>query len=262
MDHDIMWQQFVKYRPMLEEAFEGWSKGKEQEELNRRKTLDGRVLSDEEIAANDAGQAGGRALPGHFVRPGSHPQPAEPKTLEPGSDEELDRLREMAEDESIDYEENWTAQQFREELDMDPDEPVMEKVEEQPPPSQGQAGAPGTGATASGVGGQHNDPNAGASTGSGTPHANPASLGATASGVGGQDNALSPEEQALVREEGLDVQPEAEMTDEQKTAAEKAAANGQPKNGVRGVRRGTDQQGQNQGEQDKSTEGSTRQKVK
>jgi hypothetical protein len=255
MDHDIMWQQFVKYRPMLEEAYEGWSKGKEQEELERRKTLDGRVLSDEEIAANDAGQAGGRALPGHFVRPGSHPQPAEPKTLVPGSDEELDRLREMAEDEGVDYEDHWEAKEFREALDMDEDEPVMEKVEEPPPASQGQSGAPGTGATASGVGGQNNDPHAGASTASGTGgSANHPGLGATASGVGGQNNTLSPEEQALIREEGLDVQAEPEMTAEQKAEAEKAD---QPKPGVR---RGQPNQ---QGEQDKpQTEGNTRQKVK
>jgi hypothetical protein len=253
MDHDIMWQQFVKYRPMLEEAFEGWSKGKEQEELERRKTLDGRVLSEEEIAANDAGQSGGRAIPGHFVRPGAHPQP---RMMTPGSDEELDRLREMAEDEGVDYEEHWEAKEFKEALDMDEDEPVMEKVEDALPPSQGQSGAPGTGATASGVGGQNNDPHAGASTASGTGgHPNPPGLGATASGVGGQDNTLSPEEQALIREEGLDVQAEPEMTPEQKAAAEKAAAEGQPKNGVRGVRRG-DQQGQNQ------TEGNTKRNVK
>jgi hypothetical protein len=280
MDHDIMWQQFVKYRPMLEEAYEGWSKSKEQEELNRRKTLDGRPLSDEEIAANDAGQAGGRALPGHYVREGAHPQPVEPRTLEAGSEQELDRLREMAEEEGIDYEENWDAAKLKEELDMDDDEPVMEKVEEPPPPSQGQPGAPGTGATASGFGGQNNDPNAGASTGSGTPHANPASLGATASGVGGQNNTLSPEEQALIREEGLQVEAQPEMTDEQKAAAEQASdlpkasetsrvsmaegkSSGQAQAGNGGRRSQANQQGQqNQGEQDKPTEGNTKRNVK
>jgi hypothetical protein len=274
MDHDIMWQQFVKYRPMLEEAYEGWSKGKEQEELNRRKTLDGRPLSDEEIAANDAGQAGGRALPGHYVREGAHPQPVEPRTLEAGSEQELDRLREMAEEEGIDYEENWDAKKFKQELDMDEDDLVMEKVEEPPPPSQGQSGAPGTGATASGVGGQNNDPHAGRSTASGTGgNPNPPGFGATASGVGGQDNTLSPEEQALIREEGLDVQAEPEMTAEQKAAAEESeqpkasetsrvSIADQPKNG-RSVRRGDQQGQQNQGEQDKpQAEGSTRQKVK
>jgi hypothetical protein len=120
MDIDAMWAQFTKYRPMLDEAFEQWSANKaNQEKLQAPRSMDGRVLSEEEVK-NDTQAASGRPALGAFVAPGiGAVQP-----LGAGSHDELVRLREMARAQDVKVDDTWDNARLREELDMEDDDPV------------------------------------------------------------------------------------------------------------------------------------------
>jgi hypothetical protein len=120
MDIDAMWAQFTKYRPMLDEAFEQWSANKaNQEKLQAPRSMDGRVLSEEEVK-NDTQAASGRPALGAFVTPGT----GAVQPLGAGSHDELVRLREMARAQDVEVDDTWDNARLREELDMDDDDPV------------------------------------------------------------------------------------------------------------------------------------------
>jgi hypothetical protein len=120
MDIDVMWAQFTKYRPMLDELFEQWSQDKEnQAKLQAARTVDGRVLSQEEVK-NDTQAASGRPELGAFVAPGT----GAVQPLGAGSHDELVRLREMARAQDVEVDDTWDNARLREELDMEEDDPV------------------------------------------------------------------------------------------------------------------------------------------
>jgi hypothetical protein len=120
MDIDVMWAQFTKYRPMLDEAFEQWSANKEnQEKLQAPRSMDGRVLSQEEVK-NDTQAASGRPALGAFVAPGT----GAVQPLGAGSHDELVRLREMARAQDMEVDDTWDNARLREELAMAEDDPV------------------------------------------------------------------------------------------------------------------------------------------
>jgi hypothetical protein len=196
MDIDAMWQQFVKFRPMLDDLYLQWTSYKENEErlAKARFTPDGRVMTEEEIAANDA-TAVARPIAGHFVTVGAHPQVADSEPFEPDSEEELTRLREIAEERGVDIDPRWKSKRLRQEMDMDEDEPVY-PAPETPQPTE--PPKPGEGVTASGSGGQANPAGHGSTASGSGGQANDPGPGATASGSGGQNN--PPGEQGQVSE--------------------------------------------------------------
>jgi hypothetical protein len=120
MDIDVMWGQFTKYRPMLDELFEQWSQDKaNQEKLQAPRSMDGRMLSEEEVG-NDRKAASGRPALGAFVAPGT----GAVQPLGAGSHDELVRLREMARTQDMEVDDTWDNARLREELDMEEDDPV------------------------------------------------------------------------------------------------------------------------------------------
>src|SRR4051812_25146777 len=97
MDIDVMWAQFTKYRPMLDEAFEQWSTAKANKaKLEAPRSMDGRVLSQDEVK-NDTQVASGRPALGAFVAPDT----GAVQPLTAGSHDELVRLREMAREQDL-----------------------------------------------------------------------------------------------------------------------------------------------------------------